>query len=244
MLINPESALPLYTQVKEALMRQIRNGTYKSHQVLPAERELVDTFGVSRITVRRALSDLVNEGLLYRKVGKGTFVASAPIVETLTELVGHIEELQRRNLNPEVTVVEFAYVTTPDEAAMSLGDPEEVLFCRRLVKVEGSPLMVLDICVPADLGVVVDPELLKRVPINRLLEAQGFFPVAGEQRVASRGARESEAVLFQVPAGTPILEVLRTEWMVTNRGLLWSRAVYLGDRYQYVIRLHRRRFHG
>ncbi|HWI52345.1 MAG TPA: GntR family transcriptional regulator, partial [Symbiobacteriaceae bacterium] len=94
-MIDLESAMPLYAQVKEQLVRQIRSGQYQPHAVLPAERELMEQFQVSRITVRRALADLANEGLVYRKVGRGTYVAAEPIVETLTELVGHLEELQR-----------------------------------------------------------------------------------------------------------------------------------------------------
>ncbi len=241
MMVDPESALPLYAQVKDILGRQIRGGTYQAHQALPAERDLVDRFGVSRITVRRALAELVGEGLLYRRVGRGTFVAAEPIVGTLTELTGHLEELIRRNLHPEVRLVESAQIPTPVEAAVELGGSREVLFVRRVVSVEGAPLLVLDICVPADLGMRFAPQALTVEPINRLLEAQGFHPVSGEQRIRARAVEETEALLLEVEPGTPVLEVTRTERTIGERGLLWSRAVYRGDRYQYVIRLHRRR---
>jgi len=241
-MVDPESALPLYAQVKEILGRQIRGGLYQPHQALPAERDLVDRFGVSRITVRRALADLVGEGLLYRRVGRGTFVASEPIVGTLTELTGHLEELIRRNLRPEARVVEpGATPPPPPEASAELGGVRQVVFVRRVVSVEGAPLLVLDICMPGDLGLRFDPQALTVEPINRLLEAQGFYPLSGEQRIRARAVEAAEAVLLEIEPGTPVLEVTRTERTIGERGLLWSRAVYRGDRYQYVIRLHRRR---
>lgn len=243
-MLDPHSSLPLYVKVKQALLREIRQGHYAPHQPVPPEHVLVQRFGVSRITVRRAISDLVAEGVLYRKAGKGTFVAAGPIVEVLSELTGHLEELQRMGLAPQVEVLEFATRPPQPDAAAALDDPPLALFARRLIRVQGTPLLVLDISIPAHLGLQVDPDLLSRVPINRLLEEGGHFPAAAEQRIGARPAYANEASLLQVPAGAPVLEVVRTEWGAGGQPLLWSRAVYRADRYQCVIRLHRRRRSG
>jgi GntR family transcriptional regulator len=243
-VLDMESALPLYAQLKEMLVRQIRSGAYQPHEMLPAERELVERYSVSRITVRRALSDLTNEGLVYRKVGKGTYVAAEPIVETLTELVGHVEELQRRNLHPDVSLVEQGFREPTPEVALALGGPPGVFFVRRLVRVEGTPLLVLDLCLPGDLGIPFDAGLLTQVPVHAVLERYGVVPHAGEQRMAARAVAAREGELLGVATGAPALEVIRTEWSAAGKGLLWTRALYRSDRYQYVIRLQRRRSRG
>ncbi|HYG58024.1 MAG TPA: GntR family transcriptional regulator [Symbiobacteriaceae bacterium] len=240
-MLDVESALPLYVQVKEKLIRQIRSGVYQPHEMLPAERELEEQFGVSRITIRRALSDLVHEGLVYRKVGLGTFVAAAPIVETLTELVGHLEELQRKGLKPDVLLVEQGFREACPEVDQALGAPPGVYFVRRLIKVEGEPLLLLDLCLPGDLGIAFDVAQITEVPVHTVLDRHGLVAYAGEQQVSARKMQRWEAELLEVPLGTPGLEVVRTEWTAEGRGLLWSRALYRSDRYQYVIRLHRRR---
>ena len=243
-MIDLESAMPLYAQVKEQLVRQIRGGQYLPHAVLPAERELMEQFQVSRITVRRALADLANEGLVYRKVGRGTYVAAEPIVETLTELVGHLEELQRRNLHPDVLLVEQGFREPSPEVSQALGAPAGVYFCRRLIKVEGTPLLILDICLPGDLGFAFDLRQLTEVPIHEVLERHGLTPHAAEQRVTARSMHLWEAEMLGVTSGAPALEVVRTEWSAAGRGMLWTRALYRGDRYQYIIKLHRRRPRG
>jgi GntR family transcriptional regulator len=243
-MLDLQSALPLYAQVKQLLVRQIRAGQYPPHALLPAERELMEHLGVSRITVRRALNDLADEGLIYRKSGRGTYVAAEPIVETVTELVGHLEELQRRNLHPQVSMLEEGMRAAPPEVSAALGAPPGVYFARRLIRVDGAPLLLLDLCLPADLGIVWAGFALTEVPVHALLERQGLVPDSAEQRVGARAAQAREAELLGVEAGAPVLEVVRTEWTAAGHGLLWSRAVYRGDRYSYVFRLHRRRSRG
>lgn len=243
-VLDPESDLPLYAQVKEMLIRQIRTGIYQPQETLPAERLLMEQYGVSRITIRRALSDLEAAGFVTRKVGRGTYVRTEPIVETLTDLTGHLEELQRRNMEPDVTVISSGLFTPEPEIAAALDEAERVLSVRRLVRVHGAPLLLLDLCLPEELGSSIDPQLLTDVPVHRVLERYGYFASAGEQRMAARAAEAEEAALLEVAPGAPVLEVIRTEWTGAGKGLLWSRALYRSDRYQYVIRLHRRRARG
>ncbi len=90
--------LPLYYQLKEVLRQQIRAGHLAPHTAIPSEPELVASYRVSRATVRQALTELVNEGLLYRQHGKGTFVCEPRVQQTLSELASLTDELKRRSL--------------------------------------------------------------------------------------------------------------------------------------------------
>src|SRR5216683_1645459 len=92
--------LPLYYQLKEVLRQQIRAGHLAPHTAIPSEPELVASYRVSRATVRQALTELVNEGLLYRQHGKGTYVCEPRVQQTLSELASLTDELKRRGKRP------------------------------------------------------------------------------------------------------------------------------------------------
>ena len=84
--LSPVSPVPLYTQIRELLRERILNGVYKSHAQMPSENEMVRTFGVSRITVRQALTDLQKEGLIFKIHGKGTFVSKPKATQNVRRL--------------------------------------------------------------------------------------------------------------------------------------------------------------
>src|SRR5436305_14943238 len=95
-ILERSNPLPLYYQLKEVLRQQIQAGHLAPHTAIPSEPELVARYHVSRATVRQALSELVNEGLLYRQHGKGTFVCEPRVQQTQSELTSLTEEIQRR----------------------------------------------------------------------------------------------------------------------------------------------------
>ena len=117
-MLDPNSRMPLYCQVEERLRETIRGGRWRVGDLIPPERVLIETFGVSRITIRQALANLVAAGLLVRKAGQGTFVAGLadrPITESLASLKGHLEELQERGLRPQVRTLVLEARPLPPE---------------------------------------------------------------------------------------------------------------------------------
>src|SRR4030095_1270188 len=91
--LSPNSPVPLYTQVRELLRERILRGHYKPHDQMPSEHDMVRSFGVSRITVRQALTDLQRQGLIFKIHGKGTFVSKSKAVQSLARLEGFGEAL-------------------------------------------------------------------------------------------------------------------------------------------------------
>lgn len=243
-MLDPDSPLPLYHQLKAAIRHEIRLGHWLHGTVIPPERELIARFGVSRTTVRQALGELVAEGILYRQQGKGTFVAvPRPIVETLSGLTGHVEELHLRGLSPQVTVLEVAVAAPPDSIAAMLelepDEPAQVI--RRLVAVDGEPLLTMTAWLPLRLGLTVTKADLRDASIYRLLETHGVYPTHGRQRIKATVASAAEAGVLQVDAGQPLLEVTRTVFTAGDKPVEWSRALYRPDRYEYIVELRRRR---
>ncbi len=117
--------LPLHTQLKNHICAQIRAGVLKPDDMLPGERQLAQDLDLSRTTVRQALSELVAEGVLYRRHGKGTYVAPNRLEQNLTWLKGFAEELREQNMNPAVRILAARLEPAPAEVAARLNLSED-----------------------------------------------------------------------------------------------------------------------
>ena len=138
------SKVPLYYQLYQILLTQIRDGTLQPEDMLPAESELVDAYDLSRSTVRQALDLLVNDGLIYRKRGQGTFVARATFEQNLTRIVSFWEDMKQRGHEPATKVLSSELVPSPDDVAEALDiEPgEELANIVRLRLADGEPMSV------------------------------------------------------------------------------------------------------
>jgi GntR family transcriptional regulator len=237
--------MPLYHQLKQVLRRQIEAGRPGIGEMLPPERELIEQFGISRITVRQALTELESEGLLVRRHGKGTFVAPppvTPIAETLSELTGHLEELQRQGLDPQVEVLALEQRAMPDDVADTLERPRGAAgwYLYRLVRVGGQPLMLTEAYLPLDLDLPLDYEVLRRKGLAPLLSEHGLDPVKGSQRIGAQLAGAAGALL-ELGEGDAVLRVERVICSGGGQPLVRIRTLYRADRYEYEVELKRRR---
>ncbi|BDV42207.1 GntR family transcriptional regulator [Geotalea uraniireducens] len=244
--LDGDSRLPLYCRLELELRRAIAAGTWRVDEAIPPERVLVEQYGVSRITVRQALANLVAEGLLYRKHGTGTFVAAArsgAIAESLSELTGHLEELQLRGLAPQVRVLTLERRELPAKVAAALERPAGAAgwYLYRIVTVGRQPLMLSTVWLPADLGIELTGAMVAREGMARLLTAHGHLPEKGVQRIGAVAAGPEEARLLGVRKGDPALRVCRVIVGAGGRPLVWFRTLYRADRYEYEVELKRRR---
>lgn len=238
-MLDPQSPVPLYYQLKQRLIREI--GEWSAHAAIPPERDLIEQHGVSRTTVRQAIGELVTEGFLYRRHGKGTFVAPRDRISiTLSELTGHVEELARRGLHPETRCLLRTTVPAPEAAAdgLHLTVGAAVLRVDRLVSVDSDPLALIETYVPLELAGRL-PERLDSLLVA--LESLGVLPLHGRQHITAVQAGRPESRQLGVAEGTPLLQVVRTVYAAGERPVEWSRATYRADRYEYVVQLRRRR---
>jgi len=236
-MLDPQSAIPLYHQLKHALIQGALRSS--AHSAIPTERELTEQYGVSRTTVRQAIGELVSDGYLYRLHGKGTYVSPRNrIAGTLSELTGHVEELSRRGLQPSTQVLRQAQEPCPEGVAeslgLTLGDP--VARVDRLVTVEGMPLAYIEAYLPAELAQRL-PSLGDSLLVS--IEAAGAMPMNGRQHITAVQAGAREAEQLGVPVGAALLRVTRTVYGAGAVPLEWSRAWYRADRYEYNVDLRR-----
>ena len=234
--------LPLYTQLKERIWEMVEQGQLKPGDQLPSERELCERYNISRMTCRQALSDLVNEGLLYRMQGRGTFVASPKVTQGLLGLTGFTEDMLSRGLIPETRVLSVEVVPASNKVAafLELAIGERVVRLVRLRLASGQPMCLEQCHLPENLA----PGLEKRRDLSgslyKILSAHyGLHMVKAHETLEAVAAREREAEALEVATGSPLLLLERVTRGADGRAMEYVRSFYRGDRYRFQTELVR-----
>ncbi|KYO66940.1 GntR family transcriptional regulator [Thermovenabulum gondwanense] len=143
MAVNRRKPLPLYYQLKNELLEDIKKGVYRENEKIPSENELQKLYNVSLITVRKALSDLVQEGILYRIQGKGTFVAK-PKIQRFLSLQSFTEEMKQKGIELETKILKFLkeYADNEIGEALNLDSDKNVWVIERLRIGNGEPIAI------------------------------------------------------------------------------------------------------
>ena len=224
-----------HVQVRE-YVRSLINGAPPGTPA-PSERELVQLFGVARMTVRQALDALVAEGLLERIPGRGTFVADNR-VDHVPRLTGFAEEMARRGMAPASrTLLARVESAGPGIArALELGVGEPVVHWQRLRLADGAPMCVED----AYLAAAMVPGFLEHLPqsLYAELERRNLTPTWGEDSVDAGLAQEPEARLLGLAPGHPVLRVARRAFS-ERVPIEVSRSTYRADRFTMWVPLTR-----
>ena len=234
--VRPGSAaVHKHVQVRE-YVRSLINGAPPGTPA-PSERELVQLFGVARMTVRQALDALVAEGLLERIPGRGTFVADSK-VDHVPRLTGFAEEMTRRGLSPSsrtlLARLESAGPGVARALEITVGEP--VVHWQRLRLADNAPMCVED----AYLAATLVPGLLESLPqsLYAELERRNLAPTWGEDSVDAGLAQEPEARLLGVGVGHPVLRVARRAFC-DRSPIEVSRSTYRADRFTMWVPLTR-----
>lgn len=241
MTLNNSEGVALYAQVREAIREQIANGILKPGEKLKPEEELAVTMGASRMTIRRGIQDLIEEGVLYRRRGVGTFIAHRHIDRNHNRLSGYIESAAVEGFVPsiEVLVREITGATHLVARALKLREEEPVFRVRTLRLADGEPLAVHDEHVPYKLH----PDLLDDDIENRqlweLLSDHGYPAKRAVQRVEARAADEEIAQLLGIEDGAPVLYKLRTVYSEDGSPVEFAICHNRGDRYSLTTTLSR-----
>lgn len=235
---------PLYHQVYLVLRDKIVAGVYGAEGLLPGEPGLAEEFGVSRITIKRALDDLAADGFVARRRGLGTRVvrrvAGKPVAGNMA---GLMENLLVMGLETEVTLLEFGYVLPPEDIRRMLG-LEEGVRAQRAVRVrrhEGVPFSYLTTHVPEPIGRAYGRKDLASTPLLVLLERSGVVAESAEQTLGARLADPTVAAQLEISVGAPLLSLNRVVYDPARRPVEHIHALYRPDRYEYRMSLTRER---
>ena len=204
------SSAPLYHHVRERL--RALAGELDAHAALPSETELMTAHGVSRATARRAIADLIHEGVLYTRQGRGTFVAPPRVLTGLDRPAGFTETMTALGREPASRVLDVARIRPGAQvaAALRLGAREEVYAIERLRLLDGEPCMVERAHVPAALAPGLD-EHDHTGSLYMLLEREyGLVPAGGQEVIVAVNAERDVARLLDIPLAAAVLVTVRT----------------------------------
>ena len=190
--------------------------------VLPSESELSAEFAVSRVTVRRALETLRDDGMLDSRQGFGWFVATAPFQQRLGRLDTIESQLSARGIDAERRILEFAFEQAPTHVAAVLGTAN-VLRVKRLNLADGTPFAVVTVWCPAELGQHLSRRDVERKPFYELLGVQLH---GASQTIGAAAASDNDATLLAIPAGSPVLRCERTTTSVDGVPILLSEHIF------------------
>ena len=233
----------LYSRVETVLASEIADGALKVGAQLPTEDSLIERFEVSRITVRRAIQNLVSRGLVEIRRGKGTFVAAPRITQELTELSGFVEDMHAVGRKPTARVLGREIVTADTTVAshLALTKGQRVVRIRRVRLADGVPISFDETYLPLEIGKKIITNNLRVEPIFSLLERKYDIPlIEAEYKLEAVAAEADVASALRVKQGSPIFRIERTSYSKGNRPVDYERLYYRGDLVRFVTRLARK----
>lgn len=237
--LHPDSAVPLYYQLEQALLAQIHSGSWKPGDLIPSERELMQAAGVSRATVRQAISNLMHQGLIERMHGRGTFVAHRKIEQEMRSVYSFAEQMARQGVQLEDRLLQRHQVpASPDLASLLAVVPgSPLIHIRRVRHVRDVPLMLDSSYIPYHLC----PSLLTEdfePPLYRMLtERYDLPPTHCTDFLEPVLADRAQAHLLAVEVGAPLMFLERLTFTRGDVPLHVARNYIPGSRSRFRVNL-------
>jgi len=240
--VDVELPTPLYHQIYVVLLDKIASGTYSEGSRVPSEHEIEESFGVSRITARKALDKLAAEGLVVRRRGHGTIVTARPPLSSVTgDAPGLMENLLAMALETDVELLEFSYVHTRPLVGEALGiHPDGIV--QRAVRVrrkKGQAFSYATTHIPEVIGRKFSEKDIKKNPMLTLIERTGHKISHAKQSLTATLADSTIGPALGVNVGSALLKVTRIVYDADDRPVEHIVVHYRPDLYQLNLNLSR-----
>ncbi len=232
-----DSPVPLYVQIKEYLRRNIQSGVFEVNERIPSERQLAEQFNVNRLTVSKAIDDLVQDGLVYTQVGKGTYVAPTKIDQTLQSLTSFTQDMTGRGKMASSRVLYQGIEPASEDVAKALSilPGTEIIALHRLRLADGQ-LIALE---RSHIIHALCPDLLhgrdfSRLSLYRVLREDYHIRLTyAHQTIEACVADGDELNALEADPCTPILRIVRVTFDDNDQAVEYVRSSYRGDRYKF-----------
>ncbi|SES11767.1 GntR family transcriptional regulator [Salipaludibacillus aurantiacus] len=238
LLNHNKGAVPLYQQLKEIIKDKIENGVYEVGEKIETEKELQEIYELSRITVRQALNELVNEGYLHRQRGKGTVVLGQKLFhEQVLQVKSFTEEMNERGYKTGTSYIDVSQVKASAEVArnLALDEGDDVIQLIRVRTANGIPIVVFDTYLSMKTGIkMADLETISS--LYDFLTAKGinihyvdecFEVVTADKRLAS---------FLDVKSGFPLMLRTRQTYSTDHFPIEYTKAYYHSKLYRFNLR--------
>lgn len=233
-----ESGGPRYVQLRRRLEEGIGAGILPPNSSLPPERELAEITDLSRVTVRKAIQELVRDGLVEQRQGSGTFIREpvARMEQSLSHLTSFTEDMALRGMDTTSKWLERGvFVPTEQEArALGLGAADEVARIYRLREAGGRPMALERASLPLD---ILPNPLEVKTSLYEVLDRHGVRPIRAVQKISAINIEAREADLLGVVEGAAGLSIERTSFLESGRAAELTCSLYRGDAYDFVAEL-------
>lgn len=233
-----ESGGPRYVQLRRRLEEAIASGVLPPNSSLPPERELAEITDLSRVTVRKAIQELVREGLIEQRQGSGSFIREpvAKMEQSLSQLTSFTEDMALRGMETTSRWLERGVfmATTEETAALDLDEGAQVARIYRLREAGGRPMALERAALPLDL---LPNPIEVTTSLYEVLGRSGNRPVRAVQKISAINLETREAALLGVAEGSAGLSIARTSYLDSGRVAELTRSLYRGDAYDFVAEL-------
>lgn len=227
--VQPKSPTPLYMQLVQQIEQAVAEGVLAPGDRIEGEPVLVNRLGISRATIRHAIDQLVDRGVLMRKHGVGTQVVPANLARR-SGLISLYDELLESGQKPTTTLIEAAILPAPDDiaAALQLAPATDAQFVRRLRSADGQPFAIMRNWLPVG-RLDLDDFDAETEGLYSALRRAGISPDVAHQSVGAAGATEDESALLDLPVGSPVLTMVTTSYVGLGQPVEIGQHTYRPD---------------
>ena len=238
MSLNAKKSVPLYVQLMDAIRSDIKQGNLNQGDQIPSESELSSQYGVSRVTVRNSIAQLVEEGLLIKIQGKGTFVAEAKVERRLKGVKGFTEQAKSLGYEPgaKVVSIEVGSASELDRSFFKLEERSRIISIKRIRYHDNEPVMLETVHFPLKYSFLVEEDLEGSL-YSILTEKYNIIPNFGEKSFEICYANTEESKLLDIQKGMAVLLSIDYIYDVEKNPLHITRQVIVAGKYKYIINL-------
>lgn len=233
--------VPVYIQIREALRADITGGILRRGEQLPSENDLAARFNVSRMTIRESIEDLVDEGLLYRRHGVGTFVAYPHLQRDHTKLTSFFDKAATEGIEVQTKLLKLEVIPAKARVAeaLDISAGSKVIRVKTLRFADGMPITVHDAHIPYKLFPSLVDENLEVQHLWSLFEKSGYRVKRAIQKLEAREASPELAALMEIKEGAPVLFKERTVYADDGTPVEFTYCYNRGDAYSLTVALER-----
>jgi GntR family transcriptional regulator len=234
---NKTIPISLYYQLKEKLLKKIQTEEWKPGQKIPSESELCAAYGLSRITVRKAIEELVRSGHLERFQGRGTFITSTSFEQKLSKFYSFSEELKKWGKKEQADILSFEVVTPDEETREKLGmEGGRAFRLERLRSVDGTAYTVETSYIPHEVCPKISREDIDKNGLYKSMRNSGVYPQRIIEKFRATAIQKSEAKKMGLKASSPAIHLERTTYD-KSRIIEYCVSIVRGDFFTYTVEL-------
>ncbi|MGL5085816.1 MAG: GntR family transcriptional regulator [Clostridium sp.] len=235
-MIDKSSPIPVYYQLKNDLIKKIAQGIWKPGECIASERELCEVYGVSRMTIRQALGELVQEDILLKIKGKGTFVCEPTVKQE--DMMSFTEMMKQTGRNLRTEVIDFNKIDTPEHLTEIISLDQVYRINRKRI-VDNQCIAVEKVYIPVDYCGYIDEKMLEG-SLFKILEEFGYIVDHSQSSIAAVVMNSELKELFSVNESVPLLKMTSKTYTQKGKMLFLEESIYRSDKFVLQVNISRR----